>query len=62
MNNMTVHEIFDAIDSGMKQIAQKLETGELDGAGRFWTEEELASGAASDARLTPAPTSKESAA
>ena len=62
MNNMTVQEIFDAIDSGMKQIAQKLATAELDGSGRFWTDEELASGAATDARLNPAPTSKESAA
>ncbi len=43
---MTVDEIFEAIDSGMAEVAQKLALGELDGSGRFFTDEELAAGAA----------------
>ena len=62
MDNMTVQEIFDAIDSGMREVAPKLASGEIDGSGRFWTDEELAAGAATDGRLNPPPASKESAA
>ena len=39
---MTVDEIFEAIDSGMAEVEQKLASGELDGSGRFFTDEELA--------------------
>jgi len=62
MDNMTVQEIFEAIDSGMKEIAGKLASGELDGSGRFWTDEELASGAATNALVNPDSASKASAA
>ncbi len=51
MNNMTVQEIFQSIDSGLQEITGKLASGEIDGSGRFWTDDELAACAASDARL-----------
>jgi len=62
MDDMTVQQIFEAIDSGMQEVAAKLASGEIDGSGRFWTDEELAAGAATDARLKPASPSKASAA
>ncbi len=54
MNNMTVQEIFQSIDSGLQEISGKLASGEIDGSGRFWTDAELAACAATDARLTSA--------
>ncbi len=54
MNNMTVQEIFQSIDSGLQEITGKLASGEIDGSGRFWTDDELAACAATDARLASA--------
>lgn len=53
---MTTQEIFKAIDEGMAEIPRKLASGELDGSGRYWTDEELSSGVASDGKLDPVPT------
>jgi hypothetical protein len=46
IGEMTPQEIFDAIDSGMAEVSQRLASGELDGSGRYFTDEELAAGAA----------------
>jgi hypothetical protein len=62
MENTTGQEILDAIDGGMREVAPKLESGEIDGSGRFWTDDELARGAATSGRLPSAPPSKASAA
>ncbi|MGA7343186.1 MAG: hypothetical protein WBE72_09145 [Terracidiphilus sp.] len=43
---MTVQEIFEAIDRGMVEVSRRLVSGELDGSGRYYTDEELAAGAA----------------
>jgi hypothetical protein len=43
---MTVEEIFEAVDSGMAEVSRRLASGELDGSGRYYTDEELAAGAA----------------
>jgi len=43
---MSVQEIFDAINSGMVEVSRRLASGELDGSGRYYTDEELAAGAA----------------
>jgi len=43
---MTVQEIFDAIDSGLVEVSRRLASGELDGSGRYYTDAELAAGAA----------------
>ena len=50
---MTTEEIFKAIDEGMAEIAGKLASGELDGSGRYWSDEELTSGVAKDGKLEP---------
>lgn len=55
MGTVTAQEIFRAIDEGMAEISSKLASGELDGSGRYWTDEELASGAAKDGKLDPVP-------
>lgn len=34
------------VDSGMAEVARRFEAGELDGSGRYYTDEELAAGAA----------------
>jgi hypothetical protein len=52
---MTSAEFFKAIDEGMAEVSAKLASGELDGSGRYWTDEELASGIASDGKLSPIP-------
>lgn len=46
MRTMTVQEIFDAVDNGLAEVSRRLASGELDGSGRFFTDEELAAGAA----------------
>jgi hypothetical protein len=55
MSAMTAQEIFKAIDEGMAEIAGKLASGELDGSGRYWTDEELSSGVAKEGKLHPVP-------
>jgi hypothetical protein len=62
ISEMTSEEIFEAVDSGMAEVARKLESGEIDGSGRYYTEEELAAGAATGDSLKPARTKKASAA
>jgi len=46
IGDMTVQEIFDAVDSGMAEVSCRLVSGELDQSGRYYTDEELAAGAA----------------
>ena len=62
ISEMTSQEIFEAVDSGMAEVARRLESGELDGSGRYFTDEELAAGAATGCRRTPAKRQKASAA
>ena len=62
ISEMTSQEIFEAVDSGMKDVARKLESGEIDGSGRYFTDEELAAGAATGGDLKRSKTKKASAA
>ena len=50
MGTMTVEAIFEAIDSGMAEVSRRLASGELDQSGRYYTDEELAAGAATGAK------------
>jgi hypothetical protein len=59
---MTVQEIFEAVDSGMAEVSCRLESGELDGSGRYYTDEELAAVAATGGKPVSAKLSKASAA
>jgi hypothetical protein len=55
MGTMTPSEFFKAIDEGMAEVSAKLASGELDGSGRYWTDEELATGIADEGKLNPIP-------
>ncbi len=43
---MTSREILDSVDRALEEAARRLDSGELDGSGRYYTDEELAAGAA----------------
>jgi len=50
---MTIQEIFDAIDRGMAEVKRRLASGELDGSGRFYIDEELTAGSATGQAKKP---------
>ena len=54
--------MLDAVDQALAEVSRRLESGELDGSGRYYTDEELASGADTGGNLRPAKTKKASAA
>ena len=62
IGEMTVQEIFDAVDSGMAEVSRRVASGELDGSGRYFTDEELAAGAATGGKPVPAKPKRASAA
>jgi hypothetical protein len=46
---MTSRQMLDAVDQALAEVSRRLESGELDGSGRYYTDEELAAGAATPA-------------
>jgi hypothetical protein len=62
INEMTTDEIFEALDEGMKEVHRQIAVGEMDLSGRYYTDEELAAGAATGGVLRPARASKATAA
>lgn len=46
IDEMRSREILDAVDQALAEVSRRLESGELDGSGRYFTDEELAAGAA----------------
>ena len=46
MKKMTSKELHDTIRRGLREVDRQLASGEMDGSGRFYTDEELARGAA----------------
>jgi hypothetical protein len=55
---MTSRQLLNAMDWSMEEAARRLKTGELDGSGRFYSDAELAAGAAAG---KPAPAKPEKA-
>ena len=43
---MTSRQLLDTFDQALTDVRRELASGELDGSGRFYTDEELAAGAA----------------
>jgi hypothetical protein len=43
---MTSRQELDAVDQALVEVSRRLESGELDGSGRYYTDEELAAGTA----------------
>jgi hypothetical protein len=59
---MTSRQMLDAVDKALAEVSRRLASGELDGSGRYYTDEELAAGAATGGKPTPAKRSKKAAA
>jgi hypothetical protein len=50
---MTSRQKLDAVDQALAVISRRLESGELDGSGRYYSDEELAAGAATGIDAAP---------
>jgi hypothetical protein len=44
---MTSRKLLDSVDRALDQVERRLKSGELDGSGRFYSDDQLARGAAS---------------
>ena len=54
MREMSSRELHEVVHQALEEVTRRLESGELDGSGRYYTDEELAVGAALNGK--PAPT------
>jgi hypothetical protein len=59
---MTLRQMLNAVDQALAEVSRRLASGELDGSGQYFTDEELAAGAATGEKRTPAKTAKANAA
>jgi len=56
MKRMTSRDLHKAIRQGLKEVSRRVASGELDQSGRYYTDEELAAGAATgEPRKTTRP-------
>lgn len=62
MKNMTSDQFHEAVRKGLDEVSRRLASGQLDGSGRFYTDEELAAGAATGELRKPANKAEEPAA
>jgi hypothetical protein len=46
IGKMTSRQQLDAVDQALAEVSRRLEPGKLDGSGRYYTDEELATGTA----------------
>lgn len=46
MKNLSSRELHETIHQALDEVDRRLASGELDGSGRYYTDEELAAGAA----------------
>jgi hypothetical protein len=59
LNSPDLHE---TIRQALAEVSRRLESGELDGSGRYYTDAELAAGAATGEKRAPAKPSEADAA
>lgn len=59
---MTSRQMLKAVDQALEEVDRRLASGELDGSGRYYTDEELAAGAATGGKNTGAKPAKANAA
>jgi hypothetical protein len=59
---MTSRQMLDAVDQALAEVSRRLESGELDESGQYYTDEELAASAATAGKQTPAKPKRASAA
>lgn len=62
MKNLSSRELHETIGQALTEVSRRLESGELDGSGRYYTDAELAAGAATGGKRTPAKPAKANAA
>jgi hypothetical protein len=62
IGEMTSQEIHDAVNLALAEVDRRLASGELDGLGRYYTDAELAAGAATGGKRTPTKPVKANAA
>jgi hypothetical protein len=53
MKEMTSREMLDSVEKALAEVDRRLASGELDGSGRFYTDKELAAGAATGRTKKP---------
>jgi hypothetical protein len=59
---MTSRQMLDAVDQALAEVSRRLASGELDGSGRYYTDAELAVGAATGGKRPAAKHAKANAA
>ena len=59
---MTSRQKLEAIDQALAEVSRRLASGDLDGSGRYYTDEELAAGAATGGEQRQTKPKKASAA
>jgi hypothetical protein len=62
MKNLSSRELHEAVGKALAEVSRRLESGELDGSGRYYTDAELAAGAATGGKRVPAKPEKATAA
>jgi len=62
VKQMTSNELHEAVHRALAEVSRRLESGELDGSGRYYSDEELAAGAATGGKLPARKREKASAA
>ena len=58
---MTSRQKLEAVDYALAEVTRRLESGELDRSGRYYSDEELAAGAATGGKLPAGMRAKASA-
>jgi len=53
VKNLSSRELHETIGQALAEVDRRLASGELDGSGRYYTDEELAAGAATGGKRTP---------
>ncbi|MGD0938757.1 MAG: hypothetical protein ABR905_03520 [Terracidiphilus sp.] len=62
MKDLSSEELHKTIEQALNEVSRRLASGELDGSGRYYTDEKLAAGAATGEKRTPAEPVKANAA
>jgi hypothetical protein len=62
LGEMTSRQMLNAVDQALAEVSRRLASGELDGSGRYYTDEELAAGAARGGKRIPVKPIKANAA
>jgi hypothetical protein len=62
VKKLSSRELHETIERALAEVDRRLASGELNGSGRYYTDEELAAGAATDGKRIPTKPAKSNAA